>query len=59
MHVDVRIDFEETDGKTTITTTNTFKGKSILWRSLFPFFIGSIQQSTQADYDNLKALIEK
>jgi len=59
MHVDVRIDFEETDGKTTITTTNTFKGKSILWRSLFPFFIGSIQESTQADYDNLKALIEK
>ena len=59
MHIDVRIDFEETDGKTTITSTNTVKGKNMIWRSLFPFLIGGIQQSTQHDYDNLKELIEK
>lgn len=59
LHIDVRIDFEETDGKTTITTTNTIRCKNILWRSYFPFIIDDIQKSSQEEYDNLKALIEK
>jgi len=59
MHIDVRIEFEEINGKTTITSTNTVKGKNMIWKSLFPFLINSIQQSTQNDYDKLKDLIEK
>jgi hypothetical protein len=54
----VEIRFEEVDSGTEIIVSNRVIGKNIFFRSLFPLYKSYLAETTQADYEKLKSVIE-
>ena len=54
----VEIRFEEVGSGTAIIVSNRVIGKNIFFRSLFPLYKSYLAETTQADYEKLKSVIE-
>lgn len=52
------VDFETQGDSTIVIATNTYKGSSLLLRSILHFFEGHISDQTQQQYADLKTLVE-
>lgn len=55
----VNIDFVESNGETTITSTNTYSGTSAFLKSMFYFMTENIQKTSDSQYQALKKSIEE
>ncbi|HUF03119.1 MAG TPA: SRPBCC domain-containing protein [Aridibacter sp.] len=55
----VRVTFEEKDGKTEMVQYDSVKAKGIIWQTLFYWMQSTFQQSTQEHLERFKNLVEE
>lgn len=59
MEMDFEINFDEKDGKTTITTISTTEGNGMVAKSMMAFMSGMMKEQEMKNLSNLKKVIEE